>query len=105
MTFPKWLLYINSVSTTNLRIYVSCLVVIGTAVRYWATGVPPVEAWLWFLGGYAGVDVAHYTAKRMTFDKTVGTTGGATISNKNPEEEDGTATTDVQELSQNSQKG
>lgn len=91
---PSWLSTFNSVSTTNLKIYFTLFVILGTAVRYWITGTPPDNMWLYFLGTLAGIDTAQFYSKRATYKPELA---------NGKKEEDVTKTTDIQELSQ--QKG
>lgn len=94
---PRWLFLFNSVSITNLRAYVTLLLVIGTAVRYWITNIPPVESWLVFLASMSGIDAAQFFSKRKTFQAS---TNGVPVVD---ESQESTASTDLQELPQ--QKG
>ena len=63
----KWIARFNTISSTNLRICVTLLVVFGTALHYWITAYVPDSEWLIFLGAMAGIDVAHFTAKRASY--------------------------------------
>ena len=102
LTFPKWLLIFNSISTVNLRVYITCCIVLGTAITYWVTNNPPTGEWMFFMTAFSGIDVAQYATKRITFSKNG--VGGATIS-QSTDTNDSEASTDVQELSQKITKG
>ena len=52
--------------STNVRIFTTILIFIGTAIRYWWTAVVPDRDWLFFLGVMAGVDALQFGAKRAT---------------------------------------
>jgi hypothetical protein len=60
----KWLATLPS---TNFRIFVTMMVVVGTAVDYWISGDVSGE-WLIFLGSMAGIDVAAFGIKRKTYE-------------------------------------
>lgn len=59
----KWL---ERMPMTNTRIAITILIVIGTAVRYWYTGVAPDGEWLAFLAVMSGLDVTAALGKRAT---------------------------------------
>lgn len=84
---------LNNVSTTNLRIYVTLLIIIGTAIDYWVFGDKPANEWLMFLAALSGIDTAQFHSKRKTHNKFAN--DGATEVVAVP---DVVATTDVQEL-------
>ncbi len=76
MKLPQqlWLRF-KELPTTNVRIVVSILLAIGTAVRYLVWGLSPGQQqgwveWLIFLSVWAGIDVAQYLIKRKTFQNT-----------------------------------
>ena len=52
--------------STNVRIFVTLLVFVGTAIGYWYTGNPPDREWLVFIAVMAGVDALQFGAKRAT---------------------------------------
>lgn len=60
--------WLASLPSTNARIAVTLLCVLGTAARYWssASWEPSVE-WLAFLAAMSGLDAAQFYAKRVTF--------------------------------------
>jgi len=70
-TLDKVYKLIDKAPTTNLRIIVTLLLVIGTAIRYWAAGGGPTAwspdwDWLMFLAAMSGLDVVQHWAKRKT---------------------------------------
>ena len=105
--FPRWVLIFNSISTTNLKIYLTCVLAMGTGITYWVTAREPAEGWLLFLAGFAGIDVAQYATKRITHRELV--SGPSTTIDKNASQEsdenDSGASTDVKELSKQILKG
>ena len=107
--FPKWVLIFNSISTTNLKIYLTCVLAMGTGIFYWWTKVEPAEGWLLFLAGFAGIDVAQYATKRITHKETGVDSGPSTTIKRHAafETDDGEseASTDVKELSKQILKG
>lgn len=107
--FPKWLLVFNSVSSTNLRMYLTCLLAMGTGIHYWATNIVPADSWLFFMGSLSGIDVAQFTAKRITHREGASDPSTKSTISKdastNVEDEDSTASTDISELSKNNAKG
>ena len=100
---PRWLVIFNNVSTTNSRIYVTLMCVVGTAMTYWFKSVIPDANWLLFMAGLAGIDVAHYTSKRFSASEFVAAKNPASAVTENPSDTASTASTDVRELSE--QKG
>jgi hypothetical protein len=108
--FPKWLLVFNSISSTNLRMYLTCVLALGTGVHYWFTNNIPASEWLFFIGSLSGIDVAQFATKRITHRETTDTNsnGSATI-NKHASVEDTSQdselSSDVRELSKNNMKG
>lgn len=60
----EWLAKLPS---TNARIALTLVCVLGTAVRYWSstTWEPSIE-WLAFLAGMSGLDTVQFFAKRKT---------------------------------------
>lgn len=58
---------ISRLPTTNLRIATSLLLALGTGVRVLLSPWEPPTAWLVFLLGMMGIDVAQFTAKRVTW--------------------------------------
>ena len=106
--FPRWLLVFNSISTTTVRICLTSVLAIGSGMHYWITSTPPSEVWLIFIAGLAGIDVAQFTAKRVTHreggasETPSPTTISARSSSKYApvlDEQDSTASTDIQSLS------
>ena len=59
----RWL---ADLPTTNLRIVVTLLVFIGTAIAYGVSGKPPSEGWMMFLLAMAGVDALSKIGVRAT---------------------------------------
>lgn len=59
--------FIGRLPTTNLRIVITLLIVIGTATRYWTSGSwsPSIE-WLMFLTTMSGLDAVQFSQKRKT---------------------------------------
>ncbi|GIW90780.1 MAG: hypothetical protein KatS3mg109_1350 [Pirellulaceae bacterium] len=60
----RWL---SELPTTNTRIAVSLVLALATGGRVVATGWEPPIAWLGFLLAMMGLDVAQFTAKRLTW--------------------------------------
>lgn len=61
------LVWLGKVPTTNARIVVTLVVIVGTAIRYWWNGTwEPSGEWLTFLVAMSGVDVAQFHSKRVT---------------------------------------
>ena|SRR5688572_6972055 len=56
--------------STNARIFLTLLIFLGTAIRYWWTDKPPDVAWMTFIGAMAGIDALQFGAKRATFEPT-----------------------------------
>lgn len=100
---PNWLVIFNSISTTNLRIYFTLLVVGGTAIHYWGTNIAPASGWLYFLAGLSGIDMAHFASKRFSASEYQiaknTTTASASADEAPAEDQDSEASTDIQELS------
>lgn len=67
--------WLATLPSTNARIAVTLLCVVGTSVRYWSSGSwsPSVE-WLAFLASMSGLDTVQFFAKRKT-DHRSGTAG------------------------------
>jgi hypothetical protein len=59
--------WLAKLPTTNLRILASIAAMIATTAKVIATGWMPASEWLWFLCGWAGIDVAQFATKRVTF--------------------------------------
>ena len=97
---PYWLKLFNGISTTNLRIYFTIILALGTAIDYWASGVAPTGTWLAFIGAIAGIDVAQFASKRATHMAEMPAKPGDV-----EKEEEGLVSTDIQELSQYNEKG
>lgn len=103
---PRWLYIFNSISTTNLRVYVTLLVFIATAIFYFTTRVEPSETWCFLLAGMSGMDTIHFFSKRKTFGNGNGGEKYAVEEKKENiesgrSEEESTASTDIQELQKN----
>jgi hypothetical protein len=62
----RFVALLGRLPTTQARVAVTLLIALGTAVRYWVGGWEPSLEWLSFLTLYAGLDVAQFTAKRVT---------------------------------------
>ena len=62
----RLLSWIGSLPTTNARIAVTLACTVATCARVVATGWHPDEAWLLFLAGMSGIDVAQFGVKRVT---------------------------------------
>lgn len=63
----RLLVWLGKVPTTNARIVVTLVVIVGTAIRYWWNGTwEPSGEWLTFLVAMSGVDVAQFHSKRVT---------------------------------------
>ena len=63
---------VETAPTTNMRILMTLGIVLGTAIKYWASSgwVPDIQ-WLVFLAGMAGLDVwQHYNKRVTTFSPT-----------------------------------
>jgi len=58
--------WISTLPTTNLRILLTLVMALATSVRVVGSGWAPSWEWLAFLCVWAGLDVAQYTAKRIT---------------------------------------
>ena len=59
--------WLATMPSTNTRIAVTLLCVVGTAVRYWASASwEPSDGWLTFLVAMSGVDVLQFHSKRTT---------------------------------------
>ena len=63
---------VSEAPTTNLRIILTLMMALGTAIRYWAAIGPdswsPSPEWLIFLAGMSGLDVwQHYNKRKTTF--------------------------------------
>ena len=59
--------WIATLPSTNLRIFVTILLIVATCVKVlWTWTAPPLE-WLGFLALSAGLDVAQFGVKRSTF--------------------------------------
>lgn len=58
--------WLATMPSTNVRIAVTILMAMATAVRVLATGWNPPWEWLGFLCVWAGLDVAQFSAKRAT---------------------------------------
>jgi len=58
--------WLGSLPTTNARIVVTLACTVATCARVVATGWHPDEAWLLFLAGMSGIDVAQFGVKRVT---------------------------------------
>ena len=98
---PRWLFVFNSISTTNLRIYVTLLVFIMTGVANLFKATPIDNNWLIFIAAMSGVDALHFGAKRFTDARRTSGEGGQTYSSEEvPPPEDSVASTDIHELSQ-----
>jgi hypothetical protein len=70
--FNNW---VATAPTTNLRILVTLLLVVGTAIRYWISGLfgaegvelwEPTWEWLIFLATMSGIDALQHYGKRKT---------------------------------------
>jgi len=97
---PRWLFVFNSISTTNLRIYVTLLVFIMTAIANLFTATPTDNNWLIFIAAMSGVDAAYFASKRFTdARRTNGQSGQVYVAEGS---EESTMSTDVQELSNSS---
>lgn len=59
----RWL---ADMPSTNTRIFITLIIFMGTAIRYWYTAAVPDRDWLFFLGIMAGVDALQFGAKRAT---------------------------------------
>jgi len=63
---------IDEAPTTNLRIILTLMMAVGTAIRYWVAigsdSWSPSPEWLIFLAGMSGLDVwQHYNKRKTTF--------------------------------------
>lgn len=58
--------WIATLPTTNLRILLSLVMAAGTGGKVMVTTWEPTWEWLAFLCVWAGLDVAQFTAKRIT---------------------------------------
>ena len=63
----KFVDFLISIPTTNLRVIVTLIVFLGTGIKYWSetTWQPSIE-WLGFLLSMSGVDALQYFGKRKT---------------------------------------
>jgi hypothetical protein len=82
----KWLnrfwAAVGPMPSTNVRIFVTLGIWVGTALRYQASGLgigpihfaawEPSGEWLMSLVAMSGVDVAQFAVKRKTHDETKG---------------------------------
>ncbi|GIW89947.1 MAG: hypothetical protein KatS3mg109_1978 [Pirellulaceae bacterium] len=59
--------WLAQLPTTNTRILVSLVLALATGARVVATGWEPPLSWLGFLLAMMGLDVAQFTAKRLTW--------------------------------------
>ena len=58
---------VGKMPTTQFRIMVTIVMMLGTAVRYWTSITwQPSVPWLGFLSVMAGVDTAQHVAGRLT---------------------------------------
>jgi hypothetical protein len=107
--------YLNTVNTTNLRIFTTLVVYLLTTVVYLIVAFldknwhPSIE-WLAFIGLMAGIDTLQYVGKRATHIAPDGETVYEKIKNnttsevrksegvKKVESDGETATTDIQEI-------
>jgi hypothetical protein len=89
---PYWLQVFNGISTTNLRIFITIVLAVGTGFDYWIWNDAPDPQWLIFLGALAGIDVAQFASKRATDSRR--------HAPNNVEPKEVTQSTDVQEISQ-----
>ena len=84
---------IGELPTTQIRVLITTGLAIATTIKYLGSDVwVPDTSWLVFLGGMAGLDVAQWTAKRVTHQQS--------YYPSNDEEygsDDVIATTDIQE--------
>lgn len=63
----KALELLGKIPTTQLRIVVTLILVIGTAIKIWVSSSwSPEWDWLLFLAGMAGLDVLQHYGKRKT---------------------------------------
>lgn len=78
-SFPdKVIGWLARMPSTNTRIAVSLLCVMGTAMRYWWSAPPwaPSGEWLAFLVALSGVDVLQFHSKRATQKEPPPSAGG-----------------------------
>ena len=74
MNAPPRFRWLGELPPTQLRICLTLIVVVATAVRYlyWGgDGLPDFSAWLTFLTAWAVVDGSVLVGKRMTSDPEV----------------------------------
>ncbi len=62
----RFLSWLGAFPSTNGRIVVGLALAIATGVRVVALGWTPPDSWLIFLAGLAAIEVAQFTAKRVT---------------------------------------
>lgn len=80
-TRPDWFLErLATLPSTNVRIFVTLLVFIATAIRYLTAsdGWTPSLEWSGLILGMAGVDVAQFLAKRRTHPEYLRAQNGGT---------------------------
>lgn len=59
--------WLATMPSTNTRIAVTLLCVLGTGVRYWTSASwVPDAGWLAFLAAMSGIDVLQFHSKRTT---------------------------------------
>lgn len=87
---------LNEINSTNLRVTITLLIFVLTAISYLYFNKTLDWEWLAFLGTMSGLDMTQYIQKRKTHIPV--TDDPSTM----PSEDDSSnASTDVQELSQN----
>jgi hypothetical protein len=82
---------IGELPTTQIRVLVTTGLAVATTIKYLSSDTwVPDAAWLVFLGGMAGLDVAQWTAKRVTHRSEY-------YPSEDEESDDVSASTDIQE--------
>ena len=96
---PRWLFVFNSISTTNLRIYITLLIFLATGFANLFKATPIDNNWLAFIAAMSGVDMLHFGTKRYTDARR---TNGQVTTYGVEESTESIQSTDVQELSSTS---
>lgn len=77
---PDWILErLATLPTTNVRIFVTLVVFLATALRYLTdrTNWTPSIEWVGLILGMAGIDVAQFVSKRRTSPEYLTAQNGA----------------------------